>query len=292
MKSLLRTFTAAGCAAVLLIGLAARPSQGATAYGVTLIGNQLITVDTTTGAGTLVGSLTGNVAPFGLAGFNNQLYTFDSTADVIRQISTTSGATLNSYNIGVGPVLGQGGLAFQTASIGYLTTALDPTTFNQANDLYRFNLATGKTTLISQTADTLSSLAFSANGTLYGLGQGDGNLYTLDPTTGAMTLVGNAGISIGSTVGALTFGINGTLYATFDDALYSVSTTTGAATAIGDPNVGTGFASISGIAFAGSSLPPSAGAVPEPASLVLLLSGLAGTAGLAHINARRARRAA
>ena len=278
------------CAAILLVALTATPSRGDMAYGVTLIGNQLISVDTTTGGASLVGSLTGNVAPFGLAGFNNQLYTFDSTADVIRQISTSTGATLNSYSIGVGPVLGQGGLAFQTATTGFLTTALDPNTFNDANNLYRFDLTTGTTTLISQTADTLSSLAFAANGTLYGLGQGDGNLYTLNPLNGAMTLVGNAGISIGSPVGALTFGTNGTLYGTFDDALYSISTTTGVATAIGDPNVATGFASISGLAFAGASLPSNA-AVPEPASMILLGVGFLVPAGLISLRKARARRA-
>ncbi len=279
-------------ATILLIGLAAGPTRADMAYGVTLIGNQLIAVDTATGAGALVGPLTGNVAPFGLAGFNNQLYTFDSTADVIRQISTTSGATLNSYNINVGSVLGQGGLAFQTSTVGYLTTALDPATFNPANNLYRFDLATGSTTLISQTADTLASIAFAANGTFYGLGKLDGNLYRIDSTSGAMDLVGNVGVAIGSPVGALTFGTNGTLYATLDDALYTLNLTTGLATAIGDPNVGTGFASISGLAFSTSTLPSVGGAVPEPASVVLLLAGVAAPVGLHFARKLRARWAA
>ncbi len=102
-----------------------------------------------------------------------------------------------------------------------------------------------------------------------------------------MTLVGNAGLSIGSPVGALTFGTNGTLYATFDDALYSLSTTTGAATAIGDPNVGTGFASISGLAFSNNNLPINPSAVPEPASALLLAAGL-GLLGARQLRRRRA----
>ena len=287
MKSLFSTL-----AALLLVGLAATPSRGDMAYGVTLLNNQLISVNTADGSASLVGSLTGNVAPFGLSGFNNQLYTFDSTADVIRQISTADGSTVASYNHNDGPVLGQGGLAYQTGTVGYLTTALDPATLNQANNLYQFDISTGLTTLVAHTADALSSIAFAANGTLYGLGQGDGNLYVVDPTTGATTLVGNAGLTIGSPVGALTFGTNGALYATFDDTLYSLSTTTGLATAIGDPNLQTGFASISGLAFANATLPPSLSAVPEPASMLLLASGIVGPAGLTLLRKIRASRAA
>ena len=283
MKSLLQSL-----AALALVAFAAAPSQGAMAYGVTLIGNQLISVDTTTGAGSLVGPLAANTNPYGLVGFNNQLYTFNSSTDAINQISTTTGATVASYSLNTGPVLGQGGLAFATATTGFLTTALDPNTFNYANNLYSFNLTTGATTLIAQTADTLSSLAYASNGTLYALGQGDGNLYTINPTTGAMTLIGNAGLSIGSPVGALTFGPDGTLYGTFDDALYTINTTTGVATAVGDPTVGTGFASISGLAFGNGTLPPAAGTVPEPASALLLAAGL----GLVGIRTFRARRVA
>lgn len=278
----------AGLAAVLLVGPTAARSFGDMAYGVTLIGNQLITVDTTTGAGALVGPLTGNVAPFGLAGFNNQLYTFDSTADVIRQINSGTGGTAATYNIGMGAVLGQGGLAFQSSTVGFITSALDPTTFDYSNNLYRFNLATGTSMLVTHTADTLSAIAFSQTGTLYGLGQLDGNLYTIDTTTGAMTNVGNVGVSIGSTVNSLGFSAGGTLFATIDDALYSLNTTTGAATAIGDPAMGTGFASVSGLAFTNGILPS---VVPEPSSLIMLALGIAGPAGLTAVRKARARRA-
>ena len=291
MRFSARLLAAAGLAALGLVGPLAAPSRADMAYGVTLIGNQLITVDTNTGAGTLVGPLDGgNVGPFGLTGFNSQLYTFNSTTDAINQISTSTGGVVASYNIGTGPVLGAGGLAFQSSTVGFLTTALDPNTFNYANNLYRFNLATGTSTLLTQTADTLSALAFSQSGTLYALGQLDGNLYTIDTTTGAMTTVGNVGVALGSTINSLAFSAGGTLYATLDDALYTINTTTGLATAIGDPAMGTGFASVSGLAFANGVL-PNAGTVPEPASILLLAVGALAPAGLAAARTARARRA-
>jgi hypothetical protein len=256
--------------AVALSALVAnRPAQAGDVYGVTLLDNQLISIDTTTGAGTLIGPLSTTMTPFGLANVGGNLYTFDSNDSVISQLDPTSGLTISTFNIGIGPVLGQGGMAFENSSVGFLTSALDPTTFNPVNDLYEFNIATGTSTLIGHTADTIEALAFSSTGVLYALGKLDGNLYTIDTTTGAMTLVGNVGVSIGSPTGGLTFGADGTLYATLDDKLYTLSTTDGLATAVGssDPSMYTGFSSISGLAFDFQS-------VPEPSSVVSLGIGL------------------
>jgi outer membrane protein assembly factor BamB len=153
------------------------------------------------------------------------------------------------------------------------------------NDLYRFDLSTGTSKLIAHTADTIEALAFGPGGTLYALGKLDGNLYTIDPTTGSMMLIGNVGISIGSPTGGLGFSPDGTLFATLDDKLYTLSTLTGAATAVGisDPSMSTGFSSISGLAFGPS-------AVPEPSSLVMIGIGLAGSVGLGVRRALRRRR--
>ncbi len=269
MKRHHRAFAAAAIAG-LLLAVHARPSPGATVYGVTLFDNQLITIDTGTGTGTLVGSLSTSELPYGLAMIGNNLYTFDSAADVIRQLNPATGATQATFPIGIPPVLGQGGLAFQTSTVGFLTTALNPTTFNVANDLYRFNISTGTTTLVGTTSDTLEAIAFSGGGTLYGLGKNDGNLYTVNPATAALTLVGNVGVSIGSPTGGLTFGPTGVLYATLDDSLYTLNPTTGLATEVGSSIPGvtslTGFNSISGLAFAA--------AVPEPSSIVVLGVGI------------------
>ena len=259
--------------------VAARADQ---IIGVTLLDNQLISIDPTSGNGTLIGPLSTTMGPFGLANVNGTFYTFDSNADDIARLDPATGATLSTYNIGIGPVLGQGGLAFQSSTVGFLTSALDPTTLSPINALYRFDISSGSSSLIAHTSDTLEAIAFAPNGVLYALGKLDGNLYTVDLSTGLLTLVGNVGISIGSPTGGLTFAPDGTLFATLDDKLYTLDLSTGLSSAVGssDPGMDTGFSSISGLAFA---------AVPEPSSVISLAIGVTGLVGL-YVRGRYRRR--
>ena len=55
-------------------------------FGVTFFQNQLITIDTTTGEGTLVGSIGENVSGYGLAPYQGKLYTFNSHDNTIDQL--------------------------------------------------------------------------------------------------------------------------------------------------------------------------------------------------------------
>jgi len=164
---------------------------------------------------------------------------------------------LATINIGLAPgaLAGQGGLAFQSSTAGFLTSALDPTTSNPFNSLYRFDISTGKSTLLTGTTDTLEALAFGAGGTLYGLGKGDGTLYTVNTNSGALTLVGNVGFGVGSPTHTPAPG--GPPGGPLDPATGSAATT--------------GFFSISGLAA-------SPAAVPEPSSLALcgVFTALAG----------------
>jgi len=250
-------------------------------YGTTYLDNQLVSVDTTTGISTIVASLGTATNPFGLASYNNGLYTYDPNAGTVAQIDPATGANLRTIDVGVGALTGQGGLAINASGIGFVSSAFDnPTSLNLTNNLYEFNLATGATLMHTSTTDTLEALAFNGAGALYGLGKLDGDLYRIDTTTGAMTLVGNTGVMSGNPTGGLTFGANGTLYATIDDSLYTLNTTTGAATSVMDPaTIGTlggiGVNSISGLAFVNTA------AVPEPSTVVLAGAASAAFAALA-----------
>lgn len=279
MKRLFRAFTAAGLA-VAFAALSPASSRADMILGITFVsdallpqnplnsGNQLISIDTTTGVGTLVGALGVDASPFGLATAGNRLFTFDSEADVIRQINTATGGIQATFNIGVGNLLGQGGLAFQNNNVGFLTSALNPTTLEPENNLFRFDISTGTSTRLGSTPSTIEALAFDNAGTLFGLGKLDGNLFRIDTMTGATTLVGNTGVDVGSPIGGLTFGPGGMLFATLDDKLFTLDRTTGRATPVGssDPLDDTGFSSISGLA--------TIQAVPEPSTVAMAITGV------------------
>ena len=280
---------ALGLLSALGVGLAAASASAQPLLtGVSLATGQLITIDGATGAATQFLALAPGVVPEGLAAYNGGLYTYDANAGSLLTIDPTTGATLSSAAVTLPGASALEGFAINGSGVGYIagvaptSTALAPLT-----DLYQFSLAGGSASLIgsASTPDFLSSLTFGPDGTLYGLGKGDGSLYTLSPTTGAGTLLGSLGTTTvpdlfggtdtfpidGSPVGALTFA-GGTLYAAADDDLFTVNTTTGAATivnpALYNTGFGGGFASVSGLA------PASAPAVPEPGAFGLLAAGL------------------
>jgi hypothetical protein len=118
---------------------------------------------------------------------------------------------------------------------------------DSAGNIGTVDVATGTATVIGNAGVVLTDLAFDPSGNLYGLNFT--NLYKVNKTTGAATLVGAMGIPGGN---ALTFGVDGTLYSAGNasTALYTVNTSTGAATSIGT----TGFASSGDLAFKGGNL--------------------------------------
>lgn len=122
----------------------------------------------------------------------------------------------------------------------------------------------------------MDGLAFNVAGVLYGISQSNPaqgstpttRLYTIDQTTGAVTLVGDTGLS-GFGLGGVAFDASGNLYAALSTTvspsfLYKIDASTGAATLIGN----IGFNSVCGLAIQLPPAPPSPPPVPPPAPVI------------------------
>jgi hypothetical protein len=135
-------------------------------------------------------------------------------------------------------------LALITAS----ATAESVYVINAAAQFGTVNLSTGAFTPIgSGLPEGTGSLVAGPGGNLLTIGEASGDLYSISPTTGTVTDVGNTGLNGSSPgTGANTLGeLNGIVYAQdLNNTLYSVNTTTGVATMIGstgmpgDPDCG------------------------------------------------------
>jgi hypothetical protein len=106
---------------VVATGVRAEPLLAVT------FGNQLISIESTTGVGTLIGPLSSSMAPFGLGFRGSNLYTYDQQADLIRQLNPATGATIASINIGAGNLIGEGAIDFRSDGVGFLSTSNGPT---------------------------------------------------------------------------------------------------------------------------------------------------------------------
>jgi hypothetical protein len=176
------------------------------------------------------------------------------------------------------------GLAFATQA-----SAIPIFSGDSGGRLYSIESTTGTSTLIGAMGTTMTDLALSTSGQLYGITFS--NLYSINSSTGASTLIGAHGVGggnalafnssdvlyvsggstlatlnlgtgastfIGSTgqtsSGDLAFDLGGTLYATVvgadGDDLVTLNTGTAASTTVGS----TGFVSVFGLAFDANSL--------------------------------------
>jgi sugar lactone lactonase YvrE len=114
----------------------------------------------------------------------------------------------------------------------------------------------GLITNIGTTVNNMDAIAFNSSGVLYGATSGTGSLYTIDPATGAATLVHAL---VGVSNASLTYGLKGlafqpgagTLYgATSPDSpnsgdnLVTINPATGQVTVIGPSGTGYPYASI------------------------------------------------
>jgi hypothetical protein len=212
------------------------------------------TIDITTGKVNVIGAM-GEVMTD--IAFDPQGGLYGITSDTLYSINPTTAAILPIGNLGIpAPV---NSLVFD--STGKLFAA------NYA--LWSINVSTGQATSIGSIQDYNSSgdLAF-VNGLLFltSAGSGGDSLFEIDPLTGDSSLVGPIHYSA---VYGLASPDNINLYGVASTQLLSIDTSTGAGRLLLDYG-SQGVTNANGAAFYSES----GAAVPEPASLFLLGSGL------------------
>lgn len=180
---------------------------------------------------------------------------------------------------------------------------------DSSTNLRIVNPATGSSTVVGTMGDSIFATKLRSDGTMFGIGSS--NLYTINTSTAAPTLVGPTGLSIGGLYDMAFDGNN--LFLTNNENLYSVNTSTGSASLIGSigfevasmdsengtlygfTSDGTSIISINTTTGAGTVVSaqdttlnvvfgaaPAAGAsvsTPEPSSLTLLALGSLGLIG-------------
>jgi len=224
-------------------------------YAVSFYDGQLLSIDPDTGAGTLIGNLDTRIIPFGLSDRGTELYTFTKDSNSILQLDPANGQTLQTININPVGITGEGALAFRSDGIGFLVSSS-----NVDGNLWRFDITVPSSTYIGSFTPSMDGLDFDGSGVLYGLNQPVGiggvyELYTINQTTGATTLVGSTGVTVSGAVGGLTFAPDGTLYAELNDSLYRLNPATGAATLVG-PIGFSGIAGLTAVATPAAEVPP------------------------------------
>ena len=251
--------TALGALCLASAAMVPAVSQAAL-IGVTF-NNELISIDETTGAGSLIGNLDSDMAAFGLSDRNGELYTYDQYASLVRQLDPTSGATLNSIDVGIATG-GEGAIAFRSDGVGFMSRSSGPT-----GEIWSIDVTSGTSMSIGSLSVSMDGMDFNSADVLYGISQYSAALYTIDQGSGAVSLIGDTGLDSSTVLSGLTFGMDDMLYAIINDSLYSIDATTGSASLIG----ATGFSSVSGLTYMAD-----ASSVPEPTSLALLGLGLVG----------------
>ena len=159
-----------------------------------------------------------------------------------------SNGTLGTLNLATGVLTQTGNSGITPAGLGEIGSTLF-TADSEGTGLYRVNTLSDTLTQISSLG--LKGAGFNSLGStttgLYAL-DNSFNLYSINPTSGAATLLGPTGVLTGVVAGSYGYGLStgsSTLYFEDDFDLYSLNTTTGKGTLIGQSGApGIGFNSL------------------------------------------------
>lgn len=222
---------------VVTVFALAAVSGAATIYSTGNDGTALITIDTNTGSGTLVG-------PSGFAETYAAAFTPDGTLwTIINGFANGQLATFNLTTGAATPVGTAWGttdvIALEADAAGNLYAA----GFN--GSFYQVNTVTGQLTLLGNLGFPLiMDMAFDNSGTLWAVAQtgpNNNDLYTVNPATGAGTLVctlSGVNLDMGLMVDPVTNIMYGTDYVFVSAFLYQIDPVACSATPVG---TGIGF---------------------------------------------------
>jgi PEP-CTERM motif len=282
--------------ALAAIALAAAMNPGTADAGSVYVagsGNEFGTLDLSTGNFSYIGTLAlpSNDNIYGMGfGADHNLYGLDSQTGTggahLWQIDTATAGVTDLSPSGIG----------QTAIDATADASGKMYALTQDANAVFYTLSPPSTTVNVVGATGIGStglMAVNASGTQIFTGSydpvtGTTDLYSVNPTTGAATLIGDTGFYI---INGLF--VNGTLYG-FDDnteAIVTINTTTGVATQVatyntgGNPGLGTPNNPGAGDVIFASAVPQS---IPEPSSIVMGLIALAAGGSLGLLRRRPA----
>lgn len=295
--------------AVLSIATVSAANAGALLYGIDDSTESLVSIDTATGAVSVIGPIN-NTATYD-RGYAGLAIDSDGNFYVADTNSFGSDGSLLTIDPTTGVETGRDDFRLNTITFGYLMSAIafddDDNMFGvvgaSIDDFVSIDESTAVYTLVKSLNEAsaggfsgVTSLTYGPDGLFYGIGSQYGGassnmLITIDPTSGDATVIGAIGVN--STGTQLAFDENGTLFAITrgaDDRILTLDTLTAAVItniALGDgftPGQGANPWEIAGLAFDFSTLgdidPPNE--VPLPAAAWLFIAGTLGFAGAAR----------
>ncbi len=266
-------------------------AQGQALVGITLLSDETISVNPSSGTGQPLADLSMNgILPVGLSRVGSQFFTFAQATGQVHTINSTTGAVGPGIDVGLpAGLFGQGGFTVAPDSRGWLTVGTNANP--RPTRLYRVNPSTRTSGLLGEVQESgvpgvplpIHALAFSTDNILFGVSTATRALYQIALPSAVATRVGSLGVvdpfmpngmgnlpdATGNPAASMAFDQMGRLYLVYDDKLYLVNRQTGTASLL-SPTLASGievpigdFASITGIEF--GALPPPAPVVEAPA---------------------------